>query len=232
MTPDAGAASRDGTATAPEVTNAHRAEAGDGQPPSPAAVAFLTTEHFTLQGARSATISESGARASVFLSSVSGGLVALGFIGQASQLGTAFFAFGLILLPTLAFVGFATFLRVHQSGLEDARYADRIARLRVFYFEHEPMLESYLLKMTDEERLKHQGISAHPLQKYLTMSGTMAVITSALVGATVGLVGAVASDHSPWAAFVPGIATGATSLAALMGYLHRDIALEKRRMGL
>lgn len=84
--------------------------------PRPAAVTFVTTEHFTLQGARAATIAESTGRASVFLLSVSGGLIALGFLGQASQLGTAFYAFGLILLPTLAFIGLVTFHRVFQSG--------------------------------------------------------------------------------------------------------------------
>jgi hypothetical protein len=43
----------------------------DGDP-RPAAVTFVTTEHFTLQGARSSTISESTSRASVFLGAVSG----------------------------------------------------------------------------------------------------------------------------------------------------------------
>lgn len=49
----------------------------DGEP-CPAAVTFVTTEHFTLRGARSSTISESTSRASVFLGAVSGGLIALG----------------------------------------------------------------------------------------------------------------------------------------------------------
>ena len=39
----------------------------------------LTTEHFTLQGARSQTVSESASRASLYLFSVSSTLVALGF---------------------------------------------------------------------------------------------------------------------------------------------------------
>ncbi len=61
---------------------------------------FVTTEHFTLQGARSATIAESTGRATMFLSSVSGGLIALGLIATASRVRNAFYAFGLILLPT------------------------------------------------------------------------------------------------------------------------------------
>jgi hypothetical protein len=100
-----------------------------GTDPRPAAVTFVTTEHFTLQGARAATIAESTGRASIFLGAVSGGLIALGFLGQASHPHTAFYAFGLILLPTLRFLGLVTFHRACQSGREDGIYGrpDRAA---------------------------------------------------------------------------------------------------------
>ncbi len=65
--------------------------------PRPPAVTFATTEHFVLQGARAATIAESSGRATMFLASVSGGLVALGLVATASRVGTAFYAFGLVL---------------------------------------------------------------------------------------------------------------------------------------
>ncbi|HEV8565749.1 MAG TPA: hypothetical protein VGQ92_01490 [Actinoplanes sp.] len=96
--------------------------------PRPAAVSFVTTEHFTLQGARSSTMAEATGRATMALGAVSGGLVALGLIATATNAGTAFYVFGLILLPTLAFVGLVTFDRVLQSGIEDHGYAQRIAR--------------------------------------------------------------------------------------------------------
>lgn len=194
-------------------------------------VAFVTTEHFALAGARAATIAESGARASVFLSSVSGGLIALGFIGQASHLGAAFFAFALILLPTLAFVGLTTFLRTYQSGLEDVRSADRIARLRNFYFDQAPELNHYLLNVTFDERLDTQGIPFTRAQKYLTVAGTIAVITSALTGSAVGLIGAVVSDHSAWVAFPPGVAGGAVALAVMLRYLDRQMKAARLEMG-
>ena len=59
--------------------------------PRPAAITFLTTEHFALQGARAATIAESTGRANMFLGAVSGGLVALtggtpAFLGRFPQL--------------------------------------------------------------------------------------------------------------------------------------------------
>src|SRR5947209_19944355 len=90
--------------------------------PRPAAVAFATTEHLMRQVARAATIAESSGRASMFLMAVSGGLVALGLIATASRVGTAFYAFGLILLPTLTFVGSVTFQRTLQTGIEDVGY--------------------------------------------------------------------------------------------------------------
>ena len=83
------------------------------------APSFITTEHFTLQEARVATISESTGRATIFLGAVSGGLVALGLIATATRVGTAFYAFGLALPPTLTFVGLVTFERALQSGIED-----------------------------------------------------------------------------------------------------------------
>jgi hypothetical protein len=65
--------------------------------PRPAVAAFMTTEHFVLQGARGSTIAESTGRAGMFLATVSGGLVALGLVATASSVGTAFYAFGLVL---------------------------------------------------------------------------------------------------------------------------------------
>src|ERR1700757_199192 len=95
-----------------------------GAAPQPTAVAFVTTEHFTLQGARAAAIAESTSGATIFIGSVSAGLVALGLIATATRIGTAFYAFGLILLSTLSFIGLVTFDRVLQSGIEDHGYAE------------------------------------------------------------------------------------------------------------
>jgi len=163
--------------------------------PRPAAVTFVTTEHFTLQGARSWTVSESTGRASVFLGAVSGGLVALGLVATAAKAGTAFYMFGLILLPTLAFVGLATFHRVLQSGIEDLAYARRIA-----------------------ERLPTSGLGISLWQQFLTVAGMVAVITAVLAGSGGGLLAAVASGHSLVAALVVGVVVAAGALTGLMRY--------------
>src|SRR5436305_5821888 len=148
---------------------------GEPRPdPRPAAVAILTTEHFTLQGARAATISESTGRATMFLSSVSGGLVALGLVATAAGVGAAFYAFALVVLPTLTFVGLVTFERVLQSGIEDYGYGRRIARLRGYYFETAPELTPYLMSVSPPERLTVQGLWARPLLTFLSVAGMVA----------------------------------------------------------
>jgi hypothetical protein len=187
----------------------------DGDP-RPAAVTFVTTEHFTLQGARSSTISESTSRATMFLGAVSGGLVALGLVATAAKTGVAFYAFGLILLPTLAFVGLATFHRVLQSGTEDLAYARRIAQLRDYYFDHAPELDRYLLNPA--ERLPTPGVGIGLWQQFVTVAGMVAVITAVLAGSAGGLLAAVASDHSLVAALVVGVVVAAAALTALMRY--------------
>jgi len=62
---------------------------------SPMVVTFMTTEHFVVQTARSAGITETVGRAAIYLAAVSSGLVALAFTGQFSRLGAAFYIFGL-----------------------------------------------------------------------------------------------------------------------------------------
>ena len=93
----------------------------------------LSTEHFTLQGARSQTASESASRASLYILSVSSTLVALGFIGQASEIGNTFDVFALTVLPTLYVLGVFTFVRVVECGAEDFRYGVAINRIRNYY---------------------------------------------------------------------------------------------------
>ena len=109
------------------------------------AATFATTEHFNLQTARAVTVSEANGRASIYLAALSGNLITLAFVGQMSRLGATFYAFALILLPVLAFVGVVTFVRLVQSSIEDLAYAHRIALLRSFYLRVSPELEPYLV---------------------------------------------------------------------------------------
>jgi hypothetical protein len=190
---------------------------GPGGEPRPSAVSFITTEHFTLQGARANTTSEATGRASAFLGSVSSGLIAWGLVATASGIGSAFCAFGLVLLPTLAFIGLVTFERTLQSGIEDLGYARRIARLRAYYFDNAPELAPYLLSVAPAERLHVQGLRAGYMQGFRTFAGMAAVITAVLAGAETGLA-VVAAFDVPAAALASGGAVTLGVLLVLMRY--------------
>ena len=180
------------------------------------AATFATTEHFNLQTARALTVSEANGRASIYLAALSGNLIALAFVGQMSLLGAEFYAFALILLPVLAFMGVVTFLRLVQSSIEDIAYANRIALLRSFYLRVAPELEPHLLAVpgTRSASPQHWGQPAPSAwQLTLTSAGMVAVINSVVVGACAGLALGATGVHSVAIPVAVGAVVGAAAFS-------------------
>ena len=173
---------------------------GHGPPPPVAqtlgarvgpAATFATTEHFNLQTARATTVSEANGRASIYLAALSSSLIALAFTEQHSRLGATFYAFALILLPAVSFVGVVTFQRLVQLSIEDLAYAHRIALLREFYVRVVPELEPYVLILRGPRAASVVG--ADPLapsawQLTRTVADMVAMVNSVVVAACAGLV--------------------------------------------
>jgi hypothetical protein len=189
------------------------------------AVSFVTTEHFALQSARAATIAESTGRATMFLTSASGGLIALGLVATATGIGTAFYAFGLVLLPTLAFVGLVTYERALQIGLEDFLLARRIGLLREYYFREAPELDEHLVSVPLSEVLTAGSLLAGRAQSLRTVAGMVGVITAVLAGATAGLVAIAASSNSLAAALISGVVVAVAATIVLMYFQERAYRL-------
>ena len=188
------------------------------------AVSFATTEHFNLQTARAATVSEANGRASLYLAAVSSNLIALAFIGQMSLLGTAFYAFALILLPVLAFVGVVTFARLVQSSIEELAYAQRIARLRAFYVGVAPELEPFLLVVSGHApRASPERLRPSAWQLTLTTAGMVAVVNSVVIGACAGLAVTILPIGSLVVALTAGAAAGTAALSIHRRYHRRAI---------
>ncbi|MDX3928610.1 MAG: hypothetical protein QHC90_22750 [Shinella sp.] len=66
---------------------------------APQVLQSMTTEHFVLQTARTATIQEANQRANLFLTSVSSATIALAFVAQVTEMGAPFVLFSLIVRP-------------------------------------------------------------------------------------------------------------------------------------
>ena len=187
----------------------------------------LTTEHFTLQGARSQTASESASRASLYILSVSSALVALGFIGQSSQTGTTFDVFALTVLPTLYVLGVFTFVRV--VGAEDFRYGVAINRIRNYYKQIAgDQARLFLLSGHDDGRGVFENAAVPPegRKQWFTFATVVAVINSVVGGSAIAIALGAIADASLGVAAGVGGAAALVSLVALLRYADR--LLEER----
>jgi hypothetical protein len=153
-------------------------------------VTMITTEHYNLQMGRAMTVADSNGRCTLFIGAVSGALIAIAFTGQVSHMGTAFYVFSLVLLPSLFLMGLITFERVLQSAIEDLTYARAIMRIRHLYLHYAQELRPTFMLAADDERGRTMlKVGLHPSwwQVFLTTAGMIAAINSVLVGAFVGL---------------------------------------------
>jgi hypothetical protein len=118
-----------------------------GASPTPVQVRLqiLSTEHWSLLASRSLAWNESFSRAGMFLSTLSGSIVALGLIGGVDGFGDAFFVFALVILPVVLFVGIGTWLRMGATNYHDAVAVGGMNRIRAAYLEIAPDLEPYFV---------------------------------------------------------------------------------------
>ena len=190
---------------------------------------FMTTEHLTLQTARSATIAEANGRCALFMGSVSSAVVALAFIGQASGLKEGFFLFGLALFPSLLFLGIFTFKRVLHTAVEDIIYARGINRIRHYYIELAPEVQRYFIQsIHDDTAGALHGMGIIPTDSkwelFQTSAGMIAVIISMISGVFVGLLSRFLFSLPIYTNFGLGIAFFVVSVFAQRHYIVKKFA--------
>jgi hypothetical protein len=187
-------------------------------------LAALSTEHFALQGAKSQTMSESSARASVYVFAVSSALVALGFIGQLSHVGDVFNAFALTVLPTLYLLGIVTFVRLVECGMEDFRYSLAINRIRHYYQEVAgDRADLFLLSGHDDGAgvFANMGLPAEGRKQYFAFSTAILAIDSVVGGTAIAIATGAFLDASLPVAVAVGIAAAIASVVAWLRYADR-----------
>jgi hypothetical protein len=188
----------------------------------------LTTEHFTLQGARTQTMSESASRTTLYIGAVSSTLVALGFIGQVSEVGDAFDVFALTVLPTLYVLGAFTFIRLVECGAEDFRYGVAINRIRGYYVQLAgDQANLFLLSGHDDGRgvFENMGLPAEGRSQWFSFATVVAIINSVIGGSAVAL--AAGALGAPLGAAAP---IGAVvALASVLCWVRLAARLLSRR---
>jgi hypothetical protein len=159
----------------------------------------LTTEHFGLAGTRAQVTGESSARAALYISAVSSTLVALGFIGQITEVGDTFNVFALTALPTLYVLGLFTFVRTVENGVEDLMMGRAINRIRAYYLQIAGEEARYFMLSAHDDAvgvIRNMGVSLERRQQFFTTGSMIAVINSVVGGAAVAIAIGVFSSAS------------------------------------
>ena len=202
------------------------------EPPTPHALQILSTEHWSLLSSRSLGYTESMNRVSMFIAALSGAVVALALVAQATDFGTGFHAFALVLLPVVWFLGFVTIIRLGQVNREDAIWVQGMNRIRHAYLEIAPELEPYFVTSSHDDMhgvLVSAMAMEHipPYQGFVAVPGVVAVLDSVVAGAIAGIA-ALAADAGTGLSLGLGGAAFAVCLAGFAVIARRSIAASRQ----
>ena len=160
-------------------------------------VQMLATEHWSLLATRSLSWNEAFSRSSMFLSLLSGAVVALALVAQASNFGEAFVVFALLVLPIVLFVGIATYVRLLEINNEDYVWVRGMNRLRGAYLEIDPGLAPYFITGVTEDAVgifRTFGASDEDLERsdwfhgFVTTPATIGFVDAMLAAVLAGIV--------------------------------------------
>ena len=193
--------------------------------PSGALMSALTTEHYTLQSARTSTVVEANGRSQLFLSAVTGATVALALVAQLDTVGETFFVFAFTILPALLALGLTSYSRLADLAMHDAYYARAIGRIRSFYLTVEPEARQYLLIAAgdDAHAVMRQTGQRHTRWHHLSHAATaVAAVLAVLAGVLAGLALQTLADPGiGWAGFLGLVAAGAVMTILLVDQERR-----------
>ena len=201
--------------------------------PSAALMSALTTEHYTLQSARASTIVEANGRSSLFLSAVSGALVALALVAQLDRLGDTFLLFAFTVLPALLVLGVMSYARLADLAVHDAYYARAVGRIRSFYFDVAgPDARRYwLLSAGDDQQavMRHAGQRLTRWHHWTHQATAVAAVTAVIAGVLGGLAVETATPLTlPTTAVIGVVLAGAVLVGLLADQERRWRRCEER----
>ena len=203
-----------------------------GDVPPALRLQILSSEHWSLLASRSLAWNESFSRTGMFLSTLSGAIVALALVAQASAFGEGFTIFALVILPVVLFIGVTTYMRLSGSNYHDVLCVVGMNRIRAAYLEVAPELTRYFVMSAHDDvrgvRLT-QGVQpgGGPMQAahFLAATPVLVVVINGVIGGVIAALLVVRAG----AATGVGVGFGALGFLVVLGlhslYARRMIAL-------
>jgi hypothetical protein len=203
----------------------------DGAGPLPSALRLqvIQMEQTSLLWQRSLTWNEAFNRASTFVATVSGAIIAIALVAQAASFGRAFLVCALVLLGVTMLVGVATLVRLVEVNNEDLLWVQGLNRLRHAYLELADDLKPYVVSGRHDDDagvLASLGASpdVRPIVHHLlvTTPAVVATIDAVLAGAMVALAALFAGASLIWPIGL-GVGVFLVTLAGLGAYQMRSL---------
>jgi hypothetical protein len=189
----------------------------DDRPP-PEFVSALGTEYFVLQSTASSTISESGSRVSIYLSSLASGLVAIGFASSSPR---AFASLAFTVLPTVFILGWFTVVRLIDTSVANIVSLRRMELIRRYYAALAPLAPPYF--NADDAPTGDHGVRYGRWSFLFTMASMVIVVNCVVGGATVALLCDLAFKVPLPGAAAIGVAAGLVMLVLSLRFEHRRL---------
>ena len=165
--------------------------------PSSGRLQVLATEHWSLLATRSLTYMESFSRVGMFLTVLTGAVVALALFAQVDHFHATFQMAAILILAVVVFVGLATIGRVSTLNRENYRWVAGMNRLRHAYHEMYPDIEPYFVASRFDD-LRGFGVTmslpltnASPLDSAAQGFQSLPAMLSVIVSTVAGLLGAL-----------------------------------------
>ena len=186
---------------------------------------ILATEHWSLLATRALTYQESLGRVNIFLTILSGAVIALALVAQADRFGPTFVTVAIFMLTVVFFTGIATIRRLLMLNRDDYKWVVGMNRLRHGYLELHPELEPNFITSSYDDlagALKTLGldpVSAPTVgtmfHAFVTLPGMLGVIVAS-VGGAIGALAAQGFGAPVYGVLLAGAAAFVASLAAIM----------------
>ena len=114
-------------------------------------IQILSTEHWSLLGARSLAYNEAFIRGGMFLTFLSMSFVALALLAQGMSFGSQFLTIAAVVLAFDFVIGLATYGRIGGANVDDLRAVHGMARIRHAYTQIAPITKPYFTSPTHDD---------------------------------------------------------------------------------
>ena len=198
----------------------------------PRVIQILSTEHWSLLGARSLAYNEAFVRGGMFLTFLSMSFVALALLAQGMSFGSQFLTITAVVLAFDFVIGLATYGRIGGANVDDLRAVHGMARIRHAYTQIAPITKPYFTSPTHDDVASvistygtgpdtGLGLFLYAMTTSGGMIGLIVSMVGGVLAAVLGLLIGVSGELAVWIGLAGGVIVFVIILVVSLGSVPR-----------